>query len=190
MPATARGDRVRRQILDAAVGRLTKDSGASLAEIATAAGVGRTTLHRYFQTREQLLTALGVEAVATVAAAVAEARPDDGPVPDVLARLVGTVMPVAARLRFLALGPELWDTPELAAAWYSLQETIDAVVARGQREGDLRAELPVALVADLLVGAVWGVAESVVDGRVAARDAVPGVLAVVLHGTAMPRSGA
>ena len=41
-----RPDRTRRALLDAAVSVLTKDSSASLAEVASVAGVGRTTLHR------------------------------------------------------------------------------------------------------------------------------------------------
>ena len=47
-----RPDRTRRSLLDAAVFVLSKDSSASLSEVATTAGVGRTTLHRYFPTRE------------------------------------------------------------------------------------------------------------------------------------------
>jgi AcrR family transcriptional regulator len=149
--------------------------------------VGRTTVHRYFASREALLTALGLEAVARVSAAVEQARPAEGPAPEVLARLVANVMPLAGELRYLELGPDVWNTPELTAAWYPVQDVIEGVVARGQREGDLRADLPVALVADLLGGALWAVGESVADGRVAARDAVPGVLAIVLDGAAARR---
>ncbi len=122
-----------------------------------------------------------------MSSAVADARPSDGPATEVLARLVANVMPLAGELRYLELGPDVWHTPELTAAWYPVQDVIDGVVARGQREGDLRADLPVALVVDLLSGALWAVGESVADGRVAARDAVPGVLAIVLDGAAAQR---
>jgi AcrR family transcriptional regulator len=187
MSEPSRPDRARRQILDAAVALLTKDAGASLAEIATAAGVGRTTVHRYFPSREALLTALGLEAVARVSAAIEDASPGEGPATQVLARLVARVMPLAGELRYLELGPDVWNTPELTAAWYPVQDVIDGVVARGQREGDLRPDLPVALVADLLAGALWAVGESVAEGRVASRDAVPGVVAIVLDGAATRR---
>lgn len=176
--------RARRRIMDAAVALLTKDAGASLGEIAAAAGVGRTTVHRHFPTRESLLVALGVDAIQRVSQAIGRARPDEGPVPDAIARVVDSVLPLADDLRFLDLGPELWVLPELAKAWFPLEQTIDAVVVRGQREGSLRPELPVALVADLLVGAVWCVGESVAQGRVARADAAKGLVSVVLHGAA------
>jgi TetR/AcrR family transcriptional regulator, repressor for lfrA len=184
----SRSDRTRRRILDAAVGLLTKDAGASLAEVAAVAGLGRTTVHRYFATRESLLVALGVEAIDRVSEAIRRARPAVGPVPEVLARVVEAVLPLSDELRYLSLGPELWNLRELAEAWYPLEQTLDAVVARGQREGDLRPDLPVALVTDLVIGAVWSMGESVADGRVARRDAVPGLLTVLLHGS-VSRSG-
>jgi AcrR family transcriptional regulator len=184
-PHAGQGPTARARILDAAARLLTKDTGASLGEVATAAGVGRTTVHRYFPTRESLLVALGLDAIDRVSQAIEDARPDDGPVPAVLGRIVEHVLPLADELRYLDLGPDLWHLPELSEAWYPLAQTIDAIVARGQREGDLRPDLPAALVSDLLVGAVWCIGDSVAEGRVARGDAARGVLAVLLHGAAV-----
>ena len=58
MSESATKVRTRRAILDAAVGALARDASASLAEVASAAGVGRTTVHRYFPERADLLRAL------------------------------------------------------------------------------------------------------------------------------------
>lgn len=186
---SAAHDRTRRRILDAAVALLGKDSGASLAEVAAHAGLGRTTVHRYFPTRDALLVALGVEAVHHVSDAMAAARLDDGTAAEATARLVHGLLPLADDLRYLDVG-QVWGAPEVAEAWAPLQRRVDALVARGQREGDLRADLPAALVADLLLAAVWCVADSVAEGRVAANDAAPGVLAVLLHGAAAVRQTA
>ncbi|HUW15956.1 MAG TPA: TetR family transcriptional regulator, partial [Actinomycetes bacterium] len=54
MPA----DRTRRAVLDAAARLFGKNSTASLSDVAAAAGVGRTTVHRCFATREELVRAL------------------------------------------------------------------------------------------------------------------------------------
>ncbi|MEU1179064.1 helix-turn-helix domain-containing protein [Streptomyces sp. NPDC005820] len=51
----------RRAILDAAITLLATDPTASLSEVAAAAGVGRTTVHRYFPERSDLLAAIGVD---------------------------------------------------------------------------------------------------------------------------------
>ena len=101
----ARPDRTRRAVLDAATLVLSKDSGASLAEVATVAGVGRTTLHRYFPTREALVRALVGDALDHVAQAITDAKPQEGPVPEALQRIADSVIPQGPSLRFLYAEP-------------------------------------------------------------------------------------
>ncbi len=47
-------------LLDVAAGVLVADPAASLAEVAKAAGIGRTTLHKQYATRDDLLCAVGL----------------------------------------------------------------------------------------------------------------------------------
>jgi AcrR family transcriptional regulator len=177
-----RAARSRRQILEAAARVLGKDPSASLSEVAAAAGVGRTTLHRQFGSREDLLVALAIEAIDQVTEALAQARAGQGPAPEALARIAESVFPMADEFRYLDLGPELWELPQLKDRWYSVERALDEVVARGQREGDLRPDLPAALIADLFASALWSLNDSIREGRVARRDAVPGLLVALLHG--------
>src|SRR5690606_32804216 len=83
-PARAR---TRGAILEAAARVLGRDPAASLGEIADAAGVARSTLHRYFPERADLLDALGDYVEERVTQATARARLDMGPAPAALARL-------------------------------------------------------------------------------------------------------
>ena len=79
MTESATRTRTRQAILAAAVTVFARDPSAALGEVAAAAGVGRTTLHRYFPERSDLLSALVVHVLEQVAAAMrargAGARP-------------------------------------------------------------------------------------------------------------------
>ena len=79
--------RTRRAIIDAAVALLARTPGASLTEVASEAGVGRTTVHRYFPERSDLLAALTEEADRRVGEATERARLSEGAADEVLVRL-------------------------------------------------------------------------------------------------------
>ncbi|WP_433543776.1 TetR/AcrR family transcriptional regulator (plasmid) [Streptomyces sp. CA-294286] len=86
-PTSGPRGRTRRAILDAAATVLAQNQAASLADVAAAAEVGRTTVHRYFPERSDLLRALGVDVLDKVAAATVRARTEDGPAMAALERL-------------------------------------------------------------------------------------------------------
>lgn len=179
----------RTTVLSAAAALLAVDAGASLAEIAAAAGVGRTTLHRIFPTRTDLLTALALEAFEHLRGAIEAARLDDGPATEVLGRVADVVLPLADQLRFLDAGPEVWDLPELRDAWWSVAASLDALVERGQREGDVRADVPAEVVVEAFTGMLWGVWQGIRDGRIARATAARHVISLTLGGVAVSRGG-
>ncbi|MFB7940253.1 TetR/AcrR family transcriptional regulator [Streptomyces sp. NPDC127049] len=131
----ARG-RTRRAILDAAATVLSKNPAASLSDVAAAAEVGRTTVHRYFPERSDLLRALGADVLDKVAAATERARPDDGPAPAALERLCQELFGLGESLTLV------FDE-SLAATWNweGWEEDTEAdramtrLVERGQAEG-------------------------------------------------------
>ena len=186
-PESTRAGRTRRAILDAAAALLVKDASASLADVAAAAGMGRTTLHRHFATRDDLLRALALDAITRIGDAVDGSRPADGSATDAFARVADAVVPLADEFRFLELGPAVWDLPELLDRWFSLTRILEEVVERGKREGDLRPELPTALVVDVFAGALWSVGDAVREGRLARVDAARLFVDLVLQGAAARR---
>ncbi|MEX1280004.1 MAG: TetR/AcrR family transcriptional regulator [Acidimicrobiia bacterium] len=175
-------DERRLRILDAAAAVLTANPRASLAEVAGAAGMGRTTIHRYFPGRHDLLVALADDALESIEQAIAAARPGEGSAVDAMARIAAAVLPLADRFRFLEQGPEVWDVEDLDERWSSLAEVLDGIVDRGKRTGEIRAAVPTSLVTEVFAGALWAVGEAVSDGRVAAADAVPGLVAILGDG--------
>src|SRR5689334_4175267 len=64
-------------LLDTAVSVLVADPAAALAEVAEAAGIGRTTLHKHYATRDDLLRAVGHRAIDRYEQVVAAAVDDD-----------------------------------------------------------------------------------------------------------------
>ena len=169
---------------DAAAAVLSADPTASLAQVAAAAGVGRTTLHRAFATRDDLLRALALDAIERLDRAVEAARPGEGSAPEVLRRVAGSVLPLADEFRFLEAGPDVWNLPELLDGWYRISAVLADVVERGKREGDLRPDVPTVLLVELMTGAIWAVGDAVGEGRVARESAADDVVDVLLGGAA------
>ena len=60
MAASRRPSARRDEILEAAAGVLAGSDGASMGDVAAAAGISRGTLYRYFPNRESLLLALEI----------------------------------------------------------------------------------------------------------------------------------
>lgn len=138
---TAARSRTRRAILDAAIQVLGCNPGAPMSEVAAAAGVGRTTLHRYFAERSELLAALGSEALAQVARAAERARLDDGTAIAALERLVRELFDLGDLLMLVfnnatAQSSEEWEVETDA------DRAFVALIERGGADGTLDPALP------------------------------------------------
>lgn len=180
----SRPDRTRRALLDAATLVLSKDAAASLGEVAAVAGVGRTTLYRYFPTREDLIRALVEDALDRIAQAITEARPTQGPVLQALQRVADTVIPLGPSLRFLNAEPDVYTAAHLMRRWYDALAPISDAVKRGQASGAIRSDLPTSWIVDAFAGSLMTAWDSVSEGRLAPNDAPRLVLDTVLNGVA------
>lgn len=131
--------RTRRAILDAAVSVLSKNPAATLADVAAAAGVGRTTVHRYFRERSDLLTALGTHLLERIAAATERARLEEGPAIDALDRLCQEYFELGDSLLFAFDNPQFatWDVWEEET---EADRALLALVERGHAEGGIDPE--------------------------------------------------
>jgi AcrR family transcriptional regulator len=127
--------RTRQAILAAAVTVFARDPSASLGEVAVAAGVGRTTLHRYFAERSDLLSALAVHTLEQVAAATERAAPTHGPAPEALGRICREYFELGDVLTVLFHEPIGVDAPP-QEEWEHDRQLIE-LIARGQAEGSI-----------------------------------------------------
>lgn len=135
MTESSTRSRTRQAILAAAVTVFARDQSATLGEVAAAAGVGRTTLHRYFAERSDLLSALATHVLEQVAAATDRAGPEHGPAPAALGRICREYFELGDVLTVLFNEPVGTDVANREEWEHDRQLT--ALIARGQAEGSI-----------------------------------------------------
>ena len=133
--------RTRAAILRAAIGVLTADQAASLGDIADAAGVARSTLHRYYPEREDLIAALRAYARDEICAATTRARLDDGPAIEALARLCHEYFDHWDTLTWSYLD-SISEAQGSHASDGDLDPALSAVISRGHADGTIDATVP------------------------------------------------
>jgi AcrR family transcriptional regulator len=133
--------RTRGAILAAAASVLARDRTATLPDIAEAAGVGRTTLHRYFPDRESLIEAAIEDSIQAIRQSVAEAALDQGPSLDAMRRAVAAMVAVGDRLLFVFGDPRVlkgYRAPDEVAP---PSDPVLDLIKQGQAEGAFDPEV-------------------------------------------------
>ena len=156
--------------MEASFELLSRNPGASLAEIAVAAGVGRATLHRYFPTRDELLRSLALTAIAEMDAAAEEATRDAETYGDALRATLEALIPLSTRHGFLANEP-IGDDPELTREYARQNDEVRELVDAAKNEGVFDTAVSTAWIVqayEYLLYAAW---ETVNDGEATASQA-------------------
>jgi AcrR family transcriptional regulator len=130
----ADAERSVRAILEAAERVLADDAGASMEQIAEAAGLTRITVHRRFANRQALLEALAVSAKQQLIDAIEDARPDSAPALVALYRVTANVLRVKSAWRF-TLSHATPHSETAAALWTTVDAHTVELLVRAQREG-------------------------------------------------------
>ena len=130
----ADAERSVRAILEAAERVLAEDTGASMEQIAEAAGLTRITVHRRFANRQALLEELSVNAMQQLLEAIEEARPNSAPALVALYRVTANVLRVKSAWRF-TLSHNTSLSEAAAALWADIDAYTVELLARAQREG-------------------------------------------------------
>ena len=171
--------RAARPLLDVAATVLVSDPAASLAEVAEAAGIGRTTLHKHYATRDDLVRAVGHRAIDLWEQAVSTVTGDDG---SGLRELIAAMIPNGPQLAFLWRTPAFDHDDEIKARWTAAEERCLAVLKQAQARGVLSVSAPDWWLRQAFYALIYTAAESVQAGRLAPRDAPALVLNTFLHG--------
>jgi AcrR family transcriptional regulator len=171
--------RTRRAILGAAASVLARDRSATLADIAAAAEVGRSTLHRYFPDREGLLEAVIEDSLQALDQAVAEAALDQGPPLEAMRRLVTAMVAVGDRILFLFGDPRVLEgrqDPEPSP------RPVTRLIERGQAEGVFDPQVGASWIEHVLWALVYSAAEAAANGTLPRPGATATAIRTFEHG--------
>jgi AcrR family transcriptional regulator len=153
--------------LQAAAETLNADPGASVEDIARAAGVSRQTVYAHFPTREALLDTVIGRATAEVTAAFDAAGLDDLPPAVGLVRLLEAGWQVAAQYPFAWHLPGVSQEQDATRHAPVLNRMLE-LISRGQESGELDATLPPG----------WLLAASLALGRAAEDEVKAGRMSI------------
>jgi AcrR family transcriptional regulator len=174
----ARG-RTRRAILAAAASVLARDRGATLADIARAADVGRSTLHRHFADREELVDATIEDSLAALGRSVEDAALDQGPPLEAMRRLVAAMAGVGDRLLFLFGDPRVLEGRAEPAP---SDRPVIKLIERGQAEGVFDPQVSPGWIEHVLWALVYTAAEEANAGRLPRHGVTATVIRTFEHG--------
>ena len=171
-------ERVAVAILEAAARVLAaRGEQANMTDVATAAGVARATVYRYFPNRQALLDELAELAVKSAGERLTAARIDAISVPEGVTRAVRALVDVGDL--FIVLARERLR-PEAEEFESDIGMPLRHLVERGQAAGVIRDDIPSGWLTDSLLGTVVSVlSSSPSHGR---EDIVAAIASLFLEG--------
>ncbi len=158
-------------ILDTALECLARDPEMTIAEIATAAGVGRITLYGHYKTRAELVDAVLVTTIERANEAL-DATDTTGDPSQALSRLVASSWQIVHQFRNILIAAQRELPAERVRGVHDrILRRVQTLIERGQRSGDFRTDLPRQWLITTAFSLMHAAAEDVVAGRIKAADA-------------------
>jgi len=173
-------------ILDAALDALASDPDASMAEIARRAGVVRATIYVHFPTREALIAEVTRRAVAEVTEAIEAAEPARDDARAALERVVAAAWRNLGRFHALVEVNARLPHANLHAMHQPVLAVLQPLVARGQRDGAFRPDVPATWHLSMLLALVHAASGEQSAGRIPADAVEPALLASALGAICAP----
>jgi AcrR family transcriptional regulator len=168
------------RILDAAVDALASDPDASMAEIARRAGVVRATIYVHFPTREALIDAVTRRAITEVSAVIDAAEPERGDPTDALRRVLASTWRELGRYHALVAITTQLPPTEVRARHHPVLARLEPLIARGQRDGSFRSDVPAAWHLSMLMALIHAASAELRAARIADTQAEAALVGTVL----------
>ena len=174
----------RQRILEAAKEVLRQDPDASLATVAKAAEVGRATLYRHFENRDQLLEVLAEEAMNAFDRAAAGVRGGVSGAQQWLDEIIRVVVATGAQYHFLWVDPSVMRSERVEELYRRQRKEMRALVEAVKAEGALRLDVSTGWIVSAIDALMFGAWEAIRRGDIAPNDAPDLVMETFLGGLA------
>jgi AcrR family transcriptional regulator len=177
--------RTRRAILSAAASVLAHHRNATLADIAEAADVGRSTLHRYFSDRDELVKAVAENSLKVLEESTTEAAISEGSAVEAMRRLIAAMVATGDHLLYLFGDPRVLEGFAAPSEPDCPEEPADPVIdliRRGQAEGLFDSEFGPTWIQHTLWALVYTGCEEVGSGRMPRHRATAAVIRTFENG--------
>lgn len=179
---TGTRSRTRRAILEAAASVLARQRTATLADIARVAQVNRSTVHRYFTDRDDLIRAAVDDSVEAIGRSVEESEIHKGPAVEAMRRLVLAHLDVGDRLMFLFGDRHTMRVYGVVEPEEPPPDPMIDLIERGQAEGVFDPELDPQWIQRVLWSLVYAGIEEVDRGRMTRHSVAATVVRTLENG--------
>lgn len=163
-------NKTQKKILNAAFEILAQDISAPLDKIAEAAGVTRMTLHRYFNGREALLEATGLEMIRLSNRIIDDAITHHSDPSEQLQEIIMQASQMGVRFHFLMHASEEIDYELFGPQIQTLDNRMTEIYERLREKGQIKKGIPNAWLLHLYGGVLTAAWNSLRDGSVAPRE--------------------
>jgi len=170
-------------LLDAAATQLARRPNSSLAQIAEAADVSRTTLFYRFSTRDELVDALAVDTLDVLRFTLMSLSWNVDDVDRTLRAVVTALMPIAERMQVVLRESPSNARPDMNESWEYAMAPLTTYLSQRQKSGQLRKDLPLTWLVESLTYLMFAAWDSVMTDSLTPELAAQFVSRTWLNGT-------
>ncbi|MFE3826274.1 TetR/AcrR family transcriptional regulator [Streptomyces sp. NPDC059092] len=172
--------RTRTAILDAAIQVFSRDRNASMSDLAVAAGVGRSTLHRYFPERTDVVRAAARHVMHQADAVTRRIDPASRPPLEALHRMIEAHLDFAPAVLWLSTEPLVQDDPALWEEYSATEAAVDGLFLRAAEL--LHPGLPPAWIKRVMLALLYTAGEAERDGVMTRHETYTAILTTLTDG--------
>ncbi|MBU5351453.1 TetR/AcrR family transcriptional regulator [Paenibacillus barcinonensis] len=167
-------------ILDEATKLLIEKPNASMNDIAEAANIGIATLHRYVESREQLMIHLAMRAIEVVDETLQHVKLDEARAEQYIPELIEALIPLGDKIYFLAHDATVNCNADIEEAYLKLREPVLNAFEVLQEKGFFRSDMDKTWMVEVLYSVLFLTWQQVISGNIA-RNAAPALVVDTLY---------